>query len=196
MAPTSTHQTLEDTFELLAEAADCRYPMPDRENRGLCPAHGDRFNPGLVFRINEDHDKIIVHCFSRECGLEEIATAIGLRPSDFFVSSRRRPGQLRPKPQWKYLPFVELVKLLPISRHFDDEVTAVFNVLEVLDLSGLDLDCPMRGMPKTTLEAAMWGYLSSEFDPDKHDWFGIQDTAMRHLRNFDLQERVNEITGR
>ena len=196
MTTPTTTTSLEDAFELLAEAADCRYPLPDRENRGLCPAHGDRFNPGLVFRISEDHDKILVHCFSRECSMNDIAVAIGLRPRDFFASSGRRPGQLAPRPRWRYLPFVELVKLLPVTRHFDTEVEATFNVLETLDVSGLDLDAPLRKLPKTTLEAAIWGYLSSEFNPDEHDWYTIRDTAMGWLRRFDLQERVNEITGR
>ncbi len=46
-----------------------------------CPAHDDR-SPSLTIRETSE-GKVILHCFGG-CCFEEIASAIGLKPQDFF----------------------------------------------------------------------------------------------------------------
>jgi hypothetical protein len=58
------------------EAADCR------QGRGwLCPAHDDR-NASLSLSTGDD-GRVLVKCFAG-CPFEEIASALGLEPRDFF----------------------------------------------------------------------------------------------------------------
>jgi len=182
---------LNDTFELLAQAAQCRHPVPEKENRGLCPAHEDRRNPALVFTFNEDRTRLLVHCFARECSLDDVARAIGVHPASFFVRSGKPKGDIPARPRWRYLPFVELIKLLPLPRHFDDEVEAVFNVMETL--GDLRWDAPMRDLPRTTIDACIWFYIESEFK-EGDNWYEIRDQAYSLLRQWDLEQRTNLAT--
>ncbi len=180
---------LMDTFDLLCQESGVRNPLLHRENRGLCPAHQDRHNPALVFTVNEDETKLLVHCFARECGLEQIAESLGISPASFFVGSIQPKGQIKPRPpRWKYLPLTNLLQLLPITRHFDDEVEAIFKVMEGMDYP---FDQRLRDLPFVEVESALWAYLESEFDPDKHNWHTVRDEAYRRLRQYDLDNRTN-----
>src|SRR5437763_699797 len=48
----------------------------------LCPAHDDR-HPSLS--IAQGRDRVLLYCF-RDCGIEAICEALGIRVSDLFVS--------------------------------------------------------------------------------------------------------------
>jgi len=63
-----------------------------------CPAHGDK-HPSLSIRELED-GRVLVHCFSHGCSVNDIVSAVGLELSDLFpprpISDHFKKGERRP----------------------------------------------------------------------------------------------------
>lgn len=47
-----------------------------------CPYHGDK-NPSMSVSVGSD-GRILVHCFSQQCGIDEIAASVGLEVKDLM----------------------------------------------------------------------------------------------------------------
>jgi len=189
----------DEAFDILADAADVRYPQPDRENRGLCPAHDDHNNPGLVFRISPTTDNLVVHCFAQECSAEDIATAIGVPLGAFFAGGSR--GRITVPIQWEYTNFLELLKLLPLGYSWDEQVEAVFRTLDV-DIDN-DINClmmPFHDVPFTVArDVLLYTYALPDFQASGEQWWseegtGYADKAMRALAQLSRDTRTNDLS--
>lgn len=192
--------TPEETFDLLAAAADVRYPYPDRENRGLCPAHDDHNNPGLVFRISATTGNLITHCFARECTAEDIATSIGVTLASFFPGNTS-PGQIKPQIEWHYTPTLELLKLLPLGYSWDEQIEAVFRTLDVdigNDIRALGL--PFHEVPFIVMrDVLLYTFVQPHWEATGADWWnsehtGYSDQAMRALGQLSRDTRTNNLS--
>jgi hypothetical protein len=189
---------IDTTFDLLADAAGVRYPDPDRENRGLCPAHDDHNNPGLVFRISPTTGNIIVHCFARECSAEDIATSIGV-PLTAFFPGNTSPGQVRPTIIWKYTPVLELLKLLPLGYSWEDQIEAVFRTMEADEDTGC-LGLPFHEVPFTVMrDVLLFAYTEPDWRESGAEWWnnertGYSDQAMRALSQLSRETRTNDLS--
>lgn len=190
--------TTEETFDLLADAAQVRYPTPDRENRGLCPAHDDHNNPGLVFRISATTGNLVVHCFAQECSAEDIAAAIGVPLGSFFPGNKA-PGQIKPSIVWKYVPVLELLKLLPLGYSWEEQMEAVFRTMEAdYDVGCLSL--PFHEVPFTIMRDVLlytyvephWREADTEWWNDEHT--GYSDQAMKMLGQLSRDTRTNNLS--
>lgn len=190
----------DEAFDILADAAGVRYPVPSMENRGLCPAHDDRNNPGLVFRISPTTDNLVVHCFARECSVEDIATSIGVPLGAFFAGSTS-PGQIKPRVEWKYTPFLELLKLLPLDYSWDEQVEAVFRTLDT-DIDN-DIRClmlPFHEVPfSVARDVLLYTYVLPDFQSSGELWWdnegtGYGDKAMRALAQLSRDTRTNSLS--
>lgn len=58
-----------------------------------CPAHGDK-NPSMSVSVGND-GRVLVHCFSQQCGIDEIAGAVGMTVSELMPDNA---GFQRAKP--------------------------------------------------------------------------------------------------
>jgi hypothetical protein len=81
--------------------------------RALCPAesHGDR-NPSLLVREGDD-GRVLLHCQSRQCAVEDIVAGMGLTMADLFPSTRHQiplsdPPCCRPKGSGQRRDFVDI----------------------------------------------------------------------------------------
>ena len=54
-----------------------------------CPAHDDT-HPSLGIKLT-DEGKILLHCFSDECAIDDIVSAIGMDLSDLFPPKDNQP---------------------------------------------------------------------------------------------------------
>lgn len=66
-----------------------------------CPAHGDK-NPSMT--VSEGSDgRILVHCFSQQCGIDEIVGAVGLEVKDLMPENvgfqRAKPLRMKVNPR-------------------------------------------------------------------------------------------------
>lgn len=194
---------VEGTFDTLADAAECRYPNPDRENRGLCPAHADENNPGLVFRISDDTGNLVVHCFARNCTIEDIADSIGLPTTAFFKDGKTSKFAITHKPEWEEPSVLELLKLIPLGMSFDQQVDAIFRVLESAFHSGvvcprhdiLDIEQPLRHMTLTTRIAYLSLWMEDTYKPDAHDWKEVEDMLLSQLMKLNRAHRTNKLSS-
>jgi hypothetical protein len=190
--------TTEATFDLLADAAGVRHPNPDRENRGLCPAHSDHNNPGLVFRISEDTGNLIVHCFAQHCSLDDLADSIGTSPSAFFKDGRASRFAIQPRVEWVEPSVLELLKLLPLGMSWGEQVEAVFRVLDSAYHSGiqdddtLDIDQPLKEMPLVSRQAYLRLWLGDGFDGD--NWHEVEDALLSKLMKLNRTHRTNKLS--
>ena len=191
--------SVETTFDLLAEAADVRHPNPERENRGLCPAHGDVNNPGLVFRI-ADSGKLVTHCFAQDCTPEDIADSIGVNLGAFFPDGG---GQFAIKPKREFIEpsLLDLLKLLPINLSFDQQQDSVFRCLEsayragVIDNDTIDVEQPMRELPLNTVLTYVWLWVEDIFEERTNDWHDVSDTIISNLRRLNRSNRTHKLSS-
>jgi hypothetical protein len=190
--------TPDDTFDLLADAAGVRYPQPERENRGLCPAHDDHNNPGLVFKISPTTGNLLAHCFAQECSVEDIATSIGVGASAFFVGGS---GTIRVPVEWTYLPFLELLKMLPLGYSWDEQIEAVFRTLDVdLDNDIRCLNLPYHEVPWTVArDVLLYTYCLPHWKASAESWWGDEglgyaDKAMRAIAHLSGETKTNDLT--
>ncbi len=191
------NSTVEPTFDLLAEAAGCRHPNPERENRGLCPAHGDHNNPGLVFRI-ADSGKLITHCFSQACTPEDIADSIGVPISAFFPGGSISRFAVKVPAVYVEPSLLELLKLVPLGLSFDEQQAAVFRCLDsgyhsgVMDDDTLDIEQPMRELPTVSLMAyiRMW----VEDILGNRNFHDVADAVLSTLRKLNRSERTHQLS--
>jgi hypothetical protein len=199
--------TVEGTFDTLADAAGCRYPNPDRENRGLCPAHDDHNNPGLVFRISESTGNLIVHCFAQHCSLDDIADSIGVSPSTFFKDGRTSRFATHTRAEWEEPSVLKLLKLLPLGMSFDQQVEAVFRVLDSsyhhplgyddiayqqpIKEGTIDLELPLKHMNLVTRQTYLRLWCEDVYEPSEHNWKELEDRLLRFLMELNRAHRVN-----
>ncbi len=197
--------TTEGTFDILADAAGCQYPNPDRESRGLCPAHADENNPGLVFRISEDTGNLVVHCFARHCTLDDIADSIGVPTSAFFKGGSSNKWNTRVHAEWKEPSALELFKQLGplLGMDTEEQHEAVFNLLDSAFDNGatcpkhdtFDIEQPLREMSTNTILAYLWEYAKGWLNPDKYNWHEVSDTLLSYLRQLNREQRYNQAGG-
>ena len=197
--------TVEDTFNLLADAADVRYPTPERENKGLCPAHDDHNNPGLAFTISATTGNLIVHCFARECSLEDIATSIGVHPSAFFRNTKGMGQPIHSGIEWSYSNVLELLKMLPLNYSWEEQQEAVFCIIQAAqDMSpgSFDFESPYHEIPYVIMrDVLLYAYCEQHWLPfarEDVDWInkertGYADKMMRLIRSLSQETRTGEI---
>ncbi len=160
----------EDTFQVLADAAHVRSPSYNGDNRGLCPAHGDRNNPGLSFRISNDTGNLIAYCHSRNCTLQSLADAIGVEMGAFFVGSGGTRFSTYVPITWTEMPVLELLKLAPLGYDFDTTVECVFETLQS------ELEYAERGLSDMThtellMLAGIWLHPGYQDGTNWWDWY-------------------------
>lgn len=188
--------TVEDTFDLLADAAGVRNPYPERENRGLCPAHGDHNNPALVFRI-ADSGKLVTHCFAQSCSLADIAESIGVHESAFFPGGGSRFSQPVPR-EFDEPSLLAILKLLPLGMSFEEQGAAVFRCLEsayatgVIDDNTIDIEQPMRELDTNTVLA--YAYLWTQDALHDERWGDVEDAIIQNLRQLNRMHRTNKLS--
>ncbi len=158
--------TTEEAFDILAEAANSRYADPDRENRGLCPAHHDVNNPGLVFRIS-DEGKLLAHCFARHCTIDDIAESIGVSISAFFPGRRglfaRKPESLLIWPST-----LACLELLPLG--YDDATVQRKRLFLINDFPE-EMAKPPREIPYFELrDVFVWSWSWDWWVKHEVDW--------------------------
>jgi hypothetical protein len=189
--------TVEGTFDTLADAAGCRYPNPDRENRGLCPAHDDQNNPGLVFRISESTGNLIVHCFAQHCSLGYIADSIGVSPSAFFKDGRGWKFATLTRPVWEEPSVLKLLGLLPLGMSSTQRLEAVFRVIDsayrsgMLDNDTLDIEQSLKEMDLVTRQTYLRLWCEDIYEPSEHNWKELEDRLLRFLLELNRSHRVN-----
>jgi len=196
---TTVTSAVESAFDILADAAQVRYPDPNRNNRGLCPAHDDHNNPGLVFKISETGN-LVVHCFAQQCTVTDIAASIGLSVSDFFPG-QRRPGQVYVPIEWSYPSALELLKALNLGYSWDEQVEAVFRTLEAdEDIGYLFDNAPFHVVPFTIMrDVYLYNYVEPHWRATNTPWYtkehdGYSDQAMRRLGKMSQQLKTNNLT--
>ena len=189
--------SVEDTFNLLADAAGVRNPYPERENRGLCPAHGDHNNPALVFRI-ADSGKLVAHCFAQGCTLADIAESIGVHESAFFPGGGSRFAKPVPR-EFNEPSLLELLKLLPLGMSHEEREEAVFRCLDdayatgVIDDNTIDLEQPMRELPTSTVLS--YAYLFTQDALADERWGDVEDAIIQNLRQLNRIHRTNKLSS-
>lgn len=182
-APTATP---EQAFDLLAEAAQVRYPHPDRDNRGLCPAHGDQHNPALVFKIG-DTGNLVAYCHSQHCTIERLAESIGVSTSSFFASGGHFTEVVHV--EWVHLPVLNLLKMLDLGYDHDTLAECVFRTLDH------DLNYAVSPVGDITkAEMVMLGgiWLEPGYDYDKHgNWWDVYHVWLSRLHAIDRETRTD-----
>jgi hypothetical protein len=189
--------TVETTFDLLADAAQVRYPNPDRENRGLCPAHGDENNPGLVFTISDTTGNLIAHCFAQHCSIDNLADAIGVPRRAFFANSGSYERHAKHIPiNWKEPSFLELLKLLPLGMSWQQTNDAIMRCLDYAHFTPIDndtitTDLPLREHPLVTrlTYLSLW----CEDVVGDHDWAELSDRLLSMMMNLNRDHRTSEL---
>ena len=191
--------TVEQAFNLLAEAADVRYPHPDRQNKGFCPGHDDHNNPGLAFTISDTTGNLLVHCFARECDPADVATAIGLPLSAFFRDSKGIGERIETGITWTYPNVLELMKMLPLNYSWEEQQEAVFRVLAACQEMGGDVwECekPYHEVPYHIMrDVLIYNYCEQDWLTTKgEDWMngegtGYADKRIRLVRTLSQEAR-------
>ncbi len=180
----------EDTFEVLADAAQVRYPNPHRDNKGLCPAHGDRHNPGLSFSISNTSGNLIAYCHSQQCTLQSIADAIGVDTQAFFAGGGGNRFSSYVPIVWSESPVLEIMKLIPFGYDFDTTVECVFDTLDS------DLGYAERGLSKiykTELTSLIGIWLKPVYSHAEHgDWWEWFDKTLRMMHQLNRSTRIDE----
>lgn len=184
--------TVEEVFDLLADAAGVRHPNPERENRGLCPAHMDTHNPGLIFRI-ADSGKLITHCFSQACTAQDIADSIGVPLGAFFPGGK---GRVQAPAEYEEPSLLELLKLLNLGMSHEEREQAIFRCLasaykHPIDNDTLDVEQPMRSLERITVSNYLWLWMQGLYDTETLNWHEIEDAALAQLRQLNRQMRTN-----
>lgn len=189
---------VEATFDLLADAAGVRHPNPERENRGLCPAHLDSHNPALVFRI-ADSGKLVTHCFAQGCTVEDLAAAIGVPVAAFFPEGWS--GRVRVPTEYVEPSLLDLLKLLPLTYSFDEQVDAVFRVLNVaydigvIDNDTIDVEQPMRSLPLIVVENYVWQWCRGWYEYEDHGpWPEVFDSILSFMRALNRERRTHAMS--
>ena len=190
--------TVEDTFDILAEAADVRYATPERENKGLCPAHDDHNNPGLAFTISATTGNLLTHCFAQDCLPADVAAAIGVPLSAFFPGSSLKPGQVRPKVGWQYLNVLEVLKLMPLGYSWDEQIEAVFRTLDTdRDIDMLML--PYHEVPYHIMrDVYLYAWCLPHWEALNVVWWtyerdGYADQGMKMVRRLSQSNRTSDL---
>ena len=181
--------TPEDTFDLLAEAAGVRHPTPYRDNRGLCPAHGDMNNPALVFKIG-DTGHLIAYCHSQGCTLQQLADSIGVETAAFFAGGSGSRFAKRGPIEWEEQSFLELLKLLPFGYDFDTTVECVFKTLD----SDIEYATrPLRDIYKVELMNVIGIWLDAKgYDfAENGDWWDAHDQTLHMLHELNRDTRTS-----
>lgn len=192
------HVTVEQAFDILADAAGVRHPNPERSNRGLCPAHMDSHNPGLVFMI-ADSGKLVAHCFAQHCTIDDIADAIGVPVGAFFPDGSA--ARLRAPATFTEMTLLELLKLLPLGMSFEQITRSVFRVLEAAFVGGimedgtLDIERPMRDLDNNALDAYLWLWAEEVVEPERHDWREVSDSLLSMLRQLNRNTRRHTLSS-
>jgi len=191
--------TPDETFDLLADAAGVRYPQPERENRGLCPAHDDHNNPGLVFKISPTTGNLLTHCFAQECSVDDIAAAIGTTTSAFFKGGSK--GGTRIPIEWHYLPFLELLKMLPLGYSWEEQIEAIFRTLDVdIDNDIRCLSLPYHEVPFTVArDVLLYTYCLPHWKESIEAWtgpegLGYADKHMRTIAQLNGETKTNDLS--
>ena len=180
--------TPEDTFLLLAEAAGVHHPNPYRDNRGLCPAHGDRNNPALVFKIG-DTGHLVAYCHAQRCTLQQLADSIGVEVSAFFAGNTGSRFAKHIPIEWAEQSFLELLKLIPFGYDFDTTVECVFETLEA-DMSFSTR--PLKDILKVELNAIIGIWLAPMYDYETHgNWWEWHDKTLRTLHELNKDTRTD-----
>lgn len=180
--------TPEDTFDLLADAAGVHHPNPYRDNRGLCPAHGDMNNPALVFKIG-DTGHLIAYCHSQHCTLQALADSIGVETAAFFAGNTGSRFSKHIPIEWQEQSVLELLKLVPFGYDFDTQVECVMRTLE----SDIDYATrPLRDIYKGELMNVISIWLEPVFDPDTHgNWWDWYDKTLKALHDYNRDTRIS-----
>lgn len=179
--------TPEQAFQLLADASGVHHPHPDRENRGLCPAHGDQHNPALVFRVG-DTGNLVAYCHSQHCSIERLAQAIGVTVGSFFVGGGRRYATPITV-DWQHKPVLELLKMVPFEYDFDTTVECVFRTLDI-DLSYAET--PLRNLTKTELFTLGGIWLEPGYSYGSHgDWWDVYHVWLSKMHSLDRETRID-----
>jgi len=180
--------TPEDTFDLLADASGVRHPNPDRDNRGLCPAHGDTSNPALVFKIGET-GHLIAFCHSQGCTLDALALSIGVETAAFFAGSTGGRFATRVPVEWQEQSVLDLLKLMPFGYDWDTKVECVFATLE----SDIEYATrPLRDIYKGELQNIVGIWLDPMYDHATHgDWWDWYDKTVRALSDLNKDTRTS-----
>jgi hypothetical protein len=182
----ATTATPEQAFDLLAQAAQVRYPHPDRDNRGLCPAHSDQHNPALVFKIG-DTGNLVAYCHSQHCSIEQLANAIGVSTSAFFAGGGTFTTSV--KVDWQHKPVLDLLKLMPMEYDHDTLVECVFRTLDH------DLDYatrPITSLYKTELLMLGGIWLEPGYRHETHgDWWDIYHVWLGQMHQLDRETRTD-----
>ncbi len=182
--------TPEDTFDVLADAAQVRHPRPHRDNRGLCPAHGDQNNPGLSFRLSNETGNLIAYCHSQHCSLQSIADAIGVEMRGFFVGGGGGKFSTHIPVTWTELCVLELMKLIPFGYDFDTTVECVFDTLDS-DLEWAER--PLSDITTTELTVLIGIWLAPEYDYDTNgNWWEWYDKTLRMMHQLNRDTRIDE----
>ena len=179
--------TPEDTFTVLADAAQVRYPHPDRDNRGLCPAHSDEHNPALVFKIG-DTGHLIAYCHSQHCTIEQLAASIGVETRAFFAGGDGSFAE-RVVVDWQHKPVLDLLKLMPMEYDHDTLVECVFRTLDCdLDFA----ESPVGDLTKVDLLTLGGIWLEPRYDYDQHgNWWDVYYAWLAHLHHLDRETRID-----
>ena len=178
----------EATFHLLAEAAGVHHPNPYRDNRGLCPAHGDRNNPALVFKIG-DTGHLVAYCHAQGCTLQQLADSIGVETSAFFAGNHGSRFAKHTPIKWEEQSFLELLKLVPFGYDFDTQVECVFETIEA-DMSFSTR--PLKDILKVELNAIIGIWLAPMYDYNTHgNWWDWHDKTLRTLHALNKDTRTD-----
>ena len=196
--------TVEDTFNLLADAANVRYPQPERQNKGLCPAHDDHNNPGLAFTISATTGNLLAYCFARECDPVDIATAIGVPFSAFFRDSKGVGERIQSGIKWTYPDTLSLMEMLPLNYSWEEQQDAVFRVLNGCREMGGDVwECekPYHEVPYHIMrDVLIHNYCEQDWlTKDGEDWTnyegtGYADKHIKLIRQLSQEARTNNAT--
>jgi hypothetical protein len=181
--------TPQETFDLLAEAAQVRHPNPNRDNRGLCPAHGDQHNPALVFKIG-DTGNLVAYCHSQHCTIEALARSIGVSTSSFFKGTSGSRFATHVPIVWAELPILDLLKLVPFGYDFDTQVECVMRTLDV----GLEYsEQPLSVMTKTELLTLGGIWIEPGYDHNTHgDWWDHYHRLLSAIHDINNDTRIDE----
>lgn len=179
--------TPEDALYILADAAGVRNPHPDRDNRGLCPAHGDQHNPALVFKLG-DTGNLVLYCHAQHCTVDKIAAAVGLSTASFFAD---RGGHFTEPVvvEWVHRPILDLLKMVPFDYDHD---TMVECVMRTLDLDLIYAERTLGDMTKTELLALGSIWLEPGYRHDTHgDWWDVYHVWLQKIHALDRETKVD-----
>lgn len=133
-----------------------------RSGRGWvaqCPAHDDR-TPSLSIR--EGYLGILIRCWAG-CSLDEICTALGLKPCDLFYDTRPDPARIREAHHRRQVKDAAQKAALyrPDVFREAEAITKAVTITDVSALSGKELDEMMD------IVSNAWLILMEERD---HEW--------------------------